>query len=303
VQAGLQADDAAVLLEIDGQSGSRTVVSRLEEEIDRIVQSLNEALSVVHHAAEVSRGVYDTVSEIGDFVKSIEGIAFDVKILAINAMVEAIKTGESGRTLTVLARELSVLSLATRDGARNSIETLERIMERTEKQLEFSTALDQNRELTDAVIARAKSVTATILSSMQEVSGLAGKMDSSSRTIASTITRLLPGIRFPELMGERISRNWQLLCELLDLLEEKYPQFSEKNLEVEQMMEKLSQQYVMDRERSIHAQVAGGVMDDEGDDGGDIELFEDDGVQLFVQESVAETEGSGEEFGDNVELF
>jgi len=302
-QAELQAEDAATLLKMDERSGNRTVVVKLEEEINKIVHSLNKALSVVHHAAEVSRGVYATVSEIGDFVKTIEGIAFDVKILAINAMVEAIKTGESGRTLTVLAKELSALSLETRDGALSSIKTLQRIMERTEKQLEFSTALDQNREVTGTIIARAKSLTATILSSMQEVGTLAATMDTSSRTLSSAITRLLPGIRFPELMGERISRNWQLLCEVLDLIEERYPQFCEKNIEVEQMMEKLSQQYVMDRERSIHAQVAGGALDDEGNAGGDIELFGDDEVELFEQESLAEEQGEGEEFGDNVELF
>ena len=45
------------------------------------------------------------------------------------------------------------------------------------------------------------------------------------------------------------------------------------------MLEDLAKQYVMDRERSIHAQVTGGTAAAAAT--GDVDLFEDDGFELF----------------------
>ncbi len=305
-QAQLQAKDARTLLEIEGHGGSKSIVVNLEKEIDNIVISLNKSLGMVKNAAEISREVYENVSEIGKFVNSIEEIAFDVKILAINAMVEALKTGDTGRTLIVLAKELSTLSRETRDGATSSIERLKSIMEGTEKQLEYSANLDKDRDEVDAMIERAKTVSGTIMSSMQEVNILAQKMDNANQSLASQITQLVPGIKFTETMGDIIDRNWQIISQTLEQIEEEYPQFLEKNSEVEQMLEKLTQQYVMDRERAIHAQVAGKNIDDSGSD--DIDLFEDDGFELFdddtsLDKQESDDAGEEEEFGGNVELF
>lgn len=306
-QSGLQADNAEALLKIDNSAGQQSVVSTLEQEIDTIVSSLNNSLRVVKHAADVSKDVYDNVSKIGEFVHKIEEIAFDVKILAINAMVEAIRTGETGKTLTVLAQELSNLSKETRSRATDSIELLQQIMERTEKQVEFSTELDQSRSVIDEMIEEAKALTVTILSSMQEVNSLAQKMGTDSQQLSSSINNLIPGIHFPVLMGDRIGENWLTICQIIEKIEETHPEFTEKNPAVEQMLEDLSEKYVMDRERSIHAQVTGGSAVAAASDSDDIELFgddDDDGIELFDDEVDTETAAQQEdEFDDNIELF
>ena len=305
-QARVQAKDAGALLDIESGDGNKSIVVSLEKEIDNVVSSLNTSLKVVKHAAEVSRDVYDNILEIGNFVNKVEGIAFDVKILAINAMVEALKTNAAGNALTVLAKELSNLSQETRDGATDSIEMLQSIMEGTEKQLEFSVNLDQSSAVVDEMIDRAKEFNGKILSSLQEVSMLGHTMDSSSRNLASKITQLIPGIKFPQVLGDRIDKNWQTICRTIDRIEDAYPQFQEKSSEVKQMVEKLAQQYVMERERSIHAQVAGGEIDDTAS--GSIDLFEDDGFELFEDnspevEKIAGGKAKNDDFGDNVELF
>ena len=162
---------------------------------------------------------------------------------------------------------------------------LQKIMERTEKQVQFSTELNRKREEIDTMIAQAKTLTETILSSMQKVSLLAKKMGRDSQDLSSQINKLVPGIRFPALMGDKIDRNWLFLCGIIAEIEEKYPQFTEKNHDVEQMMKNISEKYVMDRERSIHAQVAGGGNAQIDSDSEDFELFEDDGFELFGDDS------------------
>ena len=278
-QARMQAKDAKMLLELEGRVGNSSVVTDLEMEIDNIIVSLNKSLAVVKQAADVSREVYGNVSEIGVFVNKIEEISFDVKILAINAMIEALKTGAVGNALIVLAKELSALSQETHDSATDSIEMLNRIVAGTEAQMEFSVNLDKNSVAVDEMIARAKECAGTILSSLQVINKLGQKMDSSSRDLAARILKLVPGIQFPQVMGDRIDKNWQLICRTIDRIEDLYPQFAEGNSEVKKMLEELAKQYVMDRERSIHAQVTGGAAGAAAN--GDPELFEDDGFELF----------------------
>ena len=278
-QARIQAKDAKMLLEIEGHEGRSSVVTGLEMEIDNIVVSLNRSLTVVKQAADVSREVYGNVSEIGAFVKKIEEIAFDVKILAINATIEAIKTGAIGNALIVLAKELSALSQDTHDGATETIEMLKSIVAGTEEQMEFSVNLDQSSVAVDEMIVRAKECTGKILSSLQVINELGKKMDSSSRDLTARILKLVPGIRFPQIMGDRIDKNWQLICRTIDRIEDCYPQFAAGNPEVKKMLEDLAKQYVMDRERSIHAQVTGGTAAAAAT--GDVDLFEDDGFELF----------------------
>lgn len=278
-QARNQAKDAKMLLEVEGGQGSSSVVTDLEMEIDNIVVSLNTSSAVVKQAAAVSREVHGNVSEIGAFVKKIEQIAFDVKILAINATIEAIKTGAIGNALIALAKELSALSRETHDGATETIEMLRSIVAGTEAQMEFSLNLDQSSVAVDEMISHAKECTGTILSSLQAINELGRKMDSSSRDLAARIVKVVPGIRFPQIMGDRIDKNWQLICRTIDRIEEYYPQFTEGNAEVRKMLEELAKQYVMDRERSIHAQVTGGAVPAAAT--GDVDLFEDDGFELF----------------------
>ncbi len=304
-QARIQAKDARALLEMEGRAGNQSIVADLEREIDNVVLSLDKSLKVVKHAAELGREVYDNVAEIGSLVNTIEEIAFDVKILAINAMVEAFKTDVAGNTLTVLAKELSALSRETRDGATYSIEMLQSIMEGTEKQMEYVKNLNQSREVVDEMIAGAKEFTGTILSSLQEVGTIGLNMDSVSRDLSSKINKLIPGIKFPQIMGDRIDRNWQAICRTINQIEEAYPRFQEKSSEVKKMLEKVAEQYVMERERSIHAQVAGQESID--GDSGDVDLFEDDGFELFEDNTPQDKKKAGgekkDDFGDNVELF
>lgn len=305
-QAQSQARDAKALLEMETRSGSTSVVASLENEIDKAVVSLNKSLEVVEDAVEISKNVSKNISEISGVVNQIEDLAFDVKILAINAMVEAIKTDLTGNTLVVLAKELSNLSQETRENATSSIQQLELINSEAEKQLEFTESLNQDREVVDGMIENARGFTSSILSSLHQISLLAEKMNSSSADLANRITQLIPQMTFPQKMGERIDKNWQVVCGIIDLIDQQYPQFMEENSELQDMLEKLSEKYVMDRERAIHAQVAGTAHNDS--EMADIDLFEDDDVELFMDEpgqaeSQLDKDGEQDDLGDNVELF
>ncbi len=281
-QAQTQATDAGSLLKFGGGEVNNSVVAILEKETDNVSISLNKSLTIVSRAAAVSRSVNRNISEIGTFVYKMEKIAFDVKVLALNVTVEAVKTGDSGNALIVLAKELSDLSQKVHKGTTKSINIFKILKEGTKKQLEFSETLDRERDAVDELIQQAKQLTETILSSLQGMSLLALKMEGSYRDLASRITRLQPGITFTKVMGDGIDKNWMILCCIIKQIEENYPQFIDDNSAVAEMLENLTEQYVMDRERTIHAQVAGIDLDNGKGQG---------------------SQANGDEFEDNIELF
>lgn len=94
------------------------------QQMKQLVESMNE----IDH----------TVSEISKVLKTIDNIAFQTNILALNASVEAARAGSAGKGFSVVAEEVRRLAAQSAVAASNTASLMERINEVTQNTISIT---------------------------------------------------------------------------------------------------------------------------------------------------------------------
>jgi methyl-accepting chemotaxis protein len=71
---------------------------------------MQSIVAAVHRTAGQTEAMKVASSRIGDFLKTIEGLAKQTNLLALNATIEAARAGEAGRGFAVVAGEVKALA-------------------------------------------------------------------------------------------------------------------------------------------------------------------------------------------------
>lgn len=101
----------------------------LTEETLATIQSGETSLEKTIEAIEE---IEDTTANIAEINKSIQGIASQVNMLALNASIEATRAGEAGKGFAVVADEISLLSEKTSRSAHNILSLVKEESEKVE---------------------------------------------------------------------------------------------------------------------------------------------------------------------------
>ncbi len=135
-------------------------LDRTSKDADHARQSSEEAseqLSVCDQKMEaLTAAMADIASsshQIGGIIKTIEDIAFQTKILALNASVEAARAGEAGKSFSVVADEVQSLANKSSVSAQNITELIENSMKLVKYGEELSS---DTTEALSGVISSAK---------------------------------------------------------------------------------------------------------------------------------------------------
>ncbi len=276
--AELSTQQAERAMEFSGAgSGGTGIVERIGDEMDRAVDGLNLTAGLMGRISDTAARTADAVAEMGEFIGRIEEIARTVKLLALNALAEATRTGSGGGPLRILAQELHNLSEDTRKNALAAVEAVRSIAEGSKRQQESAVAMLEHHEQAKDLADRAVQAARDMAGLSDELNSLLRELDVGSTSLAQEIYDFIPAIRFPEIMSASIEEAWEVLASVLDRLEERYPQVcialrEAKAAEVG---------YVMESQRDVHRQLAVGSGVVPGaeavPDGGDL----GDGVELF----------------------
>lgn len=106
-------------------------LGNLDSEIKDGDQKMQELSNVVRTVEEMSE-------DIKKIVNTIDGIAFQTNILALNASVEAARAGESGKGFAVVAQEIGTLATKSRDASKKTAELIEKCIKGIESAKEYA---------------------------------------------------------------------------------------------------------------------------------------------------------------------
>ena len=170
-------ETSAALTQIDGrikataEAAGRTVVRA-----DEAISTVSGGRSIADEAVQAMGRVRESAKGIDEVIEGVDKIAFQTRVLAMNAAVEAGRAGDAGRGFAVVADLVSALAMRAEEEAKRARDQL------TVTQTDIVTAVDAVQKVDGAL--------AGISEGVSEVHQLLGSMASDNQAQAATITQI-----------------------------------------------------------------------------------------------------------------
>ena len=170
-------ETSAALAQIDGRlKASASASQQTVERADQALATVDDGRSTAGEAVGAMSRVSDSAKGIDTVIEGLDKIAFQPRVLAMNAAVEAGRAGEAGRGVAAVADLVSALARRAEEEAKRARDQL------TVTQTEIVSAVDAVQKV-DGSLQR-------ISEDVGEVHGLLGRMASDNQAQATAITQI-----------------------------------------------------------------------------------------------------------------
>ncbi len=317
---------------VQEKESDNSVVIKFRDEITTIISALTKNAENNNYIQEEVKGVSKTAKAIFFFIGNVEEIAEKIKLLALNAQIEAARIGESGLALSILAREVRDVSAHSNrvvDTISAGVKLILDIADRLQIHISdaFTKGLNDVEDLRRTAVETGEGLNNLNNEMAENIVDFNGK----SQQLALDISAIKSEIRFFREMKECIFDAKMVINQLIEAVR---PFAAENKTDSdESLLTELNVRYTMESERIAHENafrlshmencdsnaLAEKICGDEvfaepvhDEDDGDIELFEDfdaedeqtGEVEVFdKKEDSTAAADDDDELGDNIELF
>jgi len=172
---------SAALAQIDGRLKASAIASaKTVQRADGAISTVSGGRSVADEAVAAMGRVSESARGIDSVIEGLDKIAFQTRVLAMNAAVEAGRAGEAGRGFAVVADLVSALAMRAEEEAKRARDQL------TVTQDEVGSAVESVRKVDTALAA--------ISSDVAEVHQLLGTMATDNQAQSSAISEIAVAI-------------------------------------------------------------------------------------------------------------
>ncbi|SKC33135.1 Methyl-accepting chemotaxis protein PctA [Photobacterium piscicola] len=167
-------------------------------QVNQSQQSIASLAQEVETATGVISALNSHAQSINTILSTIQGIAEQTNLLALNAAIEAARAGEQGRGFAVVADEVRVLSQRTHASTQEIQQMIETLQQTTSQAVGI---MDDSRHLAETSVDDANSASASlsqITTAVNNISDMATQIASAAEeqsSVTSEITRNTEGIR------------------------------------------------------------------------------------------------------------
>ncbi|MBZ6379198.1 hypothetical protein B5C34_08980 [Pacificimonas flava] len=174
-------ETSASLVEVDSRvKASAQAARRTVDRADKAISTVGAGRSVAGEAVRTMGRVSENAKDIDAVIEGLDKIAFQTRVLAMNAAVEAGRAGEAGRGFAVVADLVSALAMRAEEESKNAREQL------TLTQTGIQSAVETVEKVDGAL--------ADISSDVSEVHDLLDSMAKDNEAQSSALTQVAAAI-------------------------------------------------------------------------------------------------------------
>ncbi len=211
VASGLQLEDEKISLD----EFHRLFNATLSDVISKILQVSQMAMEMTYSMDDAMKMLASISSNMSDIQK----ITKQTNMLALNALIEAEKAGESGKGFAIVAQEVKTISKDISQvsvSIKQRIETIDQTMKTGYEKLRDLATTDMSAN----ILAKEKleKLTDALFQQNEDFKEVLGESAAKSHKIASNISKLTISLQFQD----RVAQYIQNISGLLDKLQHKY---------------------------------------------------------------------------------
>jgi len=276
-----------------GKSGDEETspLQRIRERVGDLMQPMRRDLESWNKV----RGDMDTtaaeVQGMESCVDQVEAISGEIKLIALNASIQAAHTGQMGRSMGVMAEEVRTLSSEVGGLTQRIGDRLKRIVQHSEglrSEAERASELSGRQE--DLVAALEEQVR-TLQAKDEDMSTLLDWLSRESADLASDIEAADSGAGLEDQVRAELTSAQQTLAEVREESSKLASGAATEATARSEGLQEILQRYTMESERMVHMAFAG------------LEPEQAEAADTEEEKKDPETAQDEDDLGDNVELF